>query len=80
MSKDHHDKKTPDMLGEKRKPGPKPSGKALTSAQRQRKYRDRVRAQMAELKALKTQKNSQAFRDQSGPVLPHPSKIDRFED
>lgn len=69
--KDHHDKKTPDMLGEKRKPGPKPSGKALTSAQRQRNYRQRVRERQAYLESVV---------ELLGPSLPHPSKIDRFED
>lgn len=69
--RDLNDKQTVDVFGEKRKPGPKPSGKARTNAQRQRDYRQRVRAQLDELKAL---------REQNGPVLPHPSKIDRFED
>ncbi len=58
-------------MTDKLKPGRKPSGKALTNAERQRKHRERVKAQLEELKAL---------REQNGPVLPHPSKIDRFED
>lgn len=45
------DTDTVDMFGVKKKPGPKPSGKALTSAQRQKRYRDAQKARIAELEA-----------------------------
>lgn len=70
--KDLNERNTPDLFGEKRKPGPKPSGKAKTSAQRQRDYRRRQAEKLALLEQL--------LQQEAGPVLPHPSKVDRFED
>ena len=59
--KDQNDKQTVDAFGEKRKPGPKPSGKAKSNALRQREYRQRVRAQLEELKALREQNGTNPF-------------------
>lgn len=69
--KDKLDRQTVDAFGEKRKPGPKPSGKAKTAAQRQREYRLR----QAEKLAL-----FEIWLQENGPALPHPAKVDRFED
>lgn len=42
-------------MKDKRKPGPKPSGKALTNAQRQRLHRQRVKERLYLLDALERQ-------------------------
>jgi len=52
--KDQNDKQTEDLLGEKRKRGPKPSGKALTNAQRQRLHRQRVKERLNRLEELES--------------------------
>lgn len=70
--KDKNELSTPDMFGENRKRGPKPSGKAKTPAQRQREYRQRQADKLALLEQL--------LQQESGPALSHPPKVDRFED
>ena len=69
--KSPNDNDTFDMFGVKKKPGPKPSGKALTSAQRQKRYRDSQKARIAELEAR--------LRAAEGQIS-FIQRIDHFED
>lgn len=65
------DNDTQDMFGVKKKPGPKPSGNALSGKERQRRYREAQAARIAELEArLRAAEGQIAFIQ----------RIDRYED
>jgi|TARA_R100001143_G_C3271277_1_gene92294 hypothetical protein len=70
--KDRNDSNTVDPFGVKQKPGPKPSGKALTRAQIQRNYRQRQRDRLAMLE--------QQQELLQGLLASCPAKTDVFED
>lgn len=72
--KDSNDTKTIDAFGAKSKPGPKPSGNALTRAQIQRNYRQRQKERDYSIK------RQLEWLQEHGPQLPCPPKIDPFED
>lgn len=69
--KDAHDQSTSEIFPHRKKPGPKPSGRALTASQRQKRYRDAQKARIDELE--------QRLRAAEGQIA-FIQRIDIYED